>query len=246
MESKMHRFTGHILLCCSLLISPLLNAQSAQIESGNARVALIELFTSEGCSSCPPAEKYLNDQKHNEGLWKKIVPVAFHVDYWDYIGWKDRFAHPSFATRQSTYAQLARVKTVYTPAFLINGSSWRRGWFSQKPEITTQQTGNLVATINDQQLTVQYHQAENMPLILNVALLGMAVPSSIERGENAGQQASHDFVVIGYGTQLGTHSKWQLELPPVHVADIKPGAIAIWVNRPEDPTPLQSVGGYLN
>ena len=59
-------------------------------ESGVTRTTLLELFTSEGCSSCPPAEKWLSQLKSNPDLWKKIVPIAFHVDYWDHLGWRDR------------------------------------------------------------------------------------------------------------------------------------------------------------
>src|SRR4029077_9083235 len=62
-------------------------------ESGDTQSSLIELFTSEGCSSCPPAEKWLSALKSSSDLWKKAVPVAFHVDYWDHLGWRDRFAN---------------------------------------------------------------------------------------------------------------------------------------------------------
>src|SRR5205814_757208 len=73
-------------------------------ESSDAQSSLIELFTSEGCSSCPPAEKWLSALKSSSDLWKKAVPVAFHVDYWDHLGWRDRFAKPEFTSRQQRYA----------------------------------------------------------------------------------------------------------------------------------------------
>src|SRR5215471_15461328 len=97
-------------------------------ESSDAQSSLIELFTSEGCSSCPPAEKWLSGLKSNQELWKKIVPVAFHVDYWDHLGWRDRFAKPQFTSRQQHYASTWGSDSVYTPAFVVNGKEWR-DWF---------------------------------------------------------------------------------------------------------------------
>src|SRR6476661_2706945 len=73
-------------------------------ESGDTQNSLIELFTSEGCSSCPPAEKWLSAFKSNPDLWKKIVPVAFHVDYWNHLGWRDRVSTPEVTQRQQHYA----------------------------------------------------------------------------------------------------------------------------------------------
>src|SRR5437762_13623520 len=97
-------------------------------ESGKTQASLIELFTSEGCSSCPPAEKWLSALKLNPDLWKRTVPVAFHVDYWDRLGWRDRFAKPEFTSRQQRYAAAWGGDSVYTPGFVVNGKEWR-GWF---------------------------------------------------------------------------------------------------------------------
>src|SRR5438552_17449486 len=96
-------------------------------ETGNTQSTLIELFISEGCSSCPPAEKWLSGLKSNRDLWKKIVPVAFHVDYWDRLGWRDRFAKPEFTSRQQRYAAAWGGDSGYTPGFVVNGKEWR-GW----------------------------------------------------------------------------------------------------------------------
>ena len=70
-------------------------------ESGPTRAHLIELFTSEGCSSCPPAESWLSKLKNEPGLWKNFVPLAFHVDYWDHLGWKDPFASKEWTSISS-------------------------------------------------------------------------------------------------------------------------------------------------
>ena len=101
---------------CSLLMSGLLlsssithAAETLHMESGTIRNTLIELYTSEGCSSCPPAEDFMNKLKNDNNLWKKWVPVAFHVQYWDYIGWKDHYATRENGQRQSLYANLKRA-----------------------------------------------------------------------------------------------------------------------------------------
>ena len=95
------------------------------IKSPETRTNLIELYTSEGCSSCPPADQWLSRLKVHPQLWHQLVPIAFHVDYWDYIGWQDRFARPEFSERQRLYARQNNLSTVYTPALVLNGTEWR-------------------------------------------------------------------------------------------------------------------------
>ncbi|MFK7869992.1 MAG: DUF1223 domain-containing protein [Roseobacter sp.] len=80
---------------------------------------VVELFTSQGCSSCPPADALL----HELAARDDVIAIALHVDYWDYIGWKDEFADPRNAERQRTYAQLGHRRSIYTPEFIINGTS---------------------------------------------------------------------------------------------------------------------------
>ncbi len=101
---------------------------------------IIELFTSEGCSSCPPADAYLSQFSTSEDLWQGIIPLAYHVDYWDYIGWKDRFAHPSFSQKQRLYRSYGVVASVYTPGFVVDGKEWR-GFFNPLNRTLPQATG---------------------------------------------------------------------------------------------------------
>src|SRR5689334_11142529 len=84
---------------CVMSLLPL-NAAPASFQSFETQTPLLELFTSEGCSSCPPAEKWLTGLKPSSGLWKDFVPVAFHVDYWDYLGWRDPWSSKTFTDRQ--------------------------------------------------------------------------------------------------------------------------------------------------
>src|SRR5262249_30028289 len=97
-----------------------MSAGDIEFASGANQTALIELYTSEGCSSCPPAESWLSRLKHDSGLWKRFVPVAFHVDYWDRLGWRDRFSSKRWTERQSRYAALWTSESIYTPAVVVN------------------------------------------------------------------------------------------------------------------------------
>src|SRR5215510_9766639 len=83
----------------------------------SADPVLVELFTSQGCSSCPPADKLLGELSQRSG----VVALAFHVDYWDYIGWKDKFAKPEYTDRQKGYRDALNLRTLYTPQMVIDG-----------------------------------------------------------------------------------------------------------------------------
>lgn len=181
-----------IIILYTLLLNSLMaaNTETLHLESGNERNTLIELYTSEGCSSCPPAEEYLNKLKHDKNLWKKWVPIALHVQYWDYIGWKDRYATRENGQRQSRYANLKRASTVYTPAFMINGNSWRRGLFSSSLPNDKSSAGNLIVSVNGKSISAIYKSQNKSSLKLNVAILGMGLTSNIERGENEADQQS--------------------------------------------------------
>lgn len=240
------------VLVLSLLFINSAYATVLHLESGVKKNTLIELYTSEGCSSCPPAEEFLNNLKFKKGLWNKWVPVAFHVDYWDYIGWKDRYATKKFGLRQSKYANLNRASTVYTPAFMVNGSSWRRGLFSRAIPVENSSAGNLVVSIDGKSVQANYKplKKNKFPLKLNIAVLGMELTSQIERGENEGRTANHEFVVVGYDSITSNVSQennfqWNSKLPQLHYSGAKKYALAMWVSEINNPTPLQVVGGLL-
>src|SRR5436190_11363063 len=91
-----------------------------RFESPERQTALLELYTSEGCSSCPPAETWFSKLKNAPGLWTNFVPVAFHVDYWNRLGWRDKFSDAQFSERQRAYAQLWSAENIYTPEFVLS------------------------------------------------------------------------------------------------------------------------------
>jgi hypothetical protein len=105
----------------ALLADPI--GAACEARSGPRTAALVELYTSEGCSSCPPADRWLSSLAGRDG----VVPLALHVDYWDYIGWKDPYAKREFSLRQRKLTQLQRMALVYTPQVLLQGRDFR-GW----------------------------------------------------------------------------------------------------------------------
>jgi hypothetical protein len=232
------------------LILPL-HAQDLVFKGNSAKASLIELYSSEGCSSCPPAETWLNDLKTAPGLWKDLFPVAFHVDYWDGLGWPDRFASAAFTQRQRDYAARLGQDSVYTPEFIVNGLEWRRGWVSDR--IPGQATaGDLVLTLHakDRKISARYSTGATTPddVTLNFALLGFNLLTDVKRGENGGRTLRHDFVVLGFRSlPLVRGSDGTFQSSPIAIENStgdQPGAVIAWVG-PKDGTILQLAGGWL-
>jgi hypothetical protein len=218
-------------------------------ESGETQNTLIELFTSEGCSSCPPAEKWLSGLKSNQDLWKKTVPVAFHVDYWDHLGWRDRFAKPEFTARQQRYAAAWGGDSVYTPGFVVNGKEWR-GWFGGNVTPTSStKVGVLRVSLGAAgKLSASYVPETRQPsgLALYVAVLGNDLESDVKRGENSGRKLRHDFVVLDLiKMDMANESNgWTGSVVlPMRSGNDKPTALAAWITQ--DATPIQATGGWL-
>lgn len=241
-------------LYVSLFFASVLSAgaQTLHLESPGPRVSLLELYTSEGCSSCPPADRWISKLRDDPRLWQEVVPVAFHVDYWDYIGWRDRFASPVYGNRQRDYARSRHVSTVYTPGFVLAGKEWR-SWF-HRPVLKVAkgvEVGNLKLSVNDQQAKIMFTPSVPIggELELHVAILGFDLKSEVQAGENDGRTLEHDFVVLGYRsfptTRSNSNHSASFSLPALTVASNRK-AIAAWLSAPGDPSPVQAVGGWLN
>ncbi len=223
--------------------------ESKTFESGETQSSLIELFTSEGCSSCPPAERWLTALKSDPDLWKKTVPVAFHVDYWDHLGWRDRFAKPEFTSRQQRYAAAWGGDSVYTPGFVVNGKEWR-SWFGGNAMPTTSaKVGVLRVSLSDGgKFSATFVPETTRPraLTLNVALLGNDLESDVKRGENSGRRLRHDFVVLNFINieMAKAADQWtgSAEFSKSSGTD-KPSALAAWIT--ENGIPIQATGGWL-
>ncbi len=237
-----------LLLLASSHIS---TAQAVEFSSPSQQTSLLELYTSEGCSSCPAADHWLSQLKQDQRLWQQIVPVAFHVDYWNFLGWKDRFSQPKFSQRQRSYKQHGFLNVVYTPGFVKNGREWR-GWFDKQPlNLERKDIGILRANIDNKSNHVSFTPTTAIqgPLLLNVALLGFNLSTDIINGENRGKRLEHDFVVLEFRqyqqnkNQQGHH--WQIE-NGLFTTFSDANGIALWLTRMNDPTPIQATGGLLN
>jgi len=233
-----------------LMMSFVSNAQT--FESSNQRVSLIELYTSEGCSSCPPADRWLSSLADDENLWSRFVPLAFHVDYWDYIGWKDPYASKEYSQRQRRYAHQFNESTVYTPGIRKNGEEWRLWKLFGNPE--TKQKGDAgkvsITVDKDGAFLASYKQSTEKQvnsdsLQLNVAILGVGISNDVTRGENRGKTLEHDFVVLGISRYASFDAnQWKGQLPESSVEAPK-YAIAVWVTEGQKLEPIQATGGYL-
>jgi len=231
------------------LVLPL-RAQEAVFTSGGAKASLVELYTSEGCSSCPPAEAWLGGLKADPGLWHDVFPIAFHVNYWDDLGWTDRFATPATTQRQRDYAARLGQDSVYTPEFVLNGREWQRGWLSGGlPDAASDKAGTLtVRRAADHAIFAHYVSAPGGNDTLNVALLGFNVAIDVQRGENGGRKLQHDFLALGFATTaLKLTSDGTLAAGPLNIPTLPgetPGALVAWVSD-ADGKILQITGGWL-
>lgn len=243
----MRIFSVVVLLSVITAGAPPLRAAEVKFESGPGRTHLLELFTSEGCSSCPPAEKWLSDLKANARLWKDFVPVAFHVDYWDRLGWPDRFASKAFTARQQAYAAAWRSGSVYTPAFVLDGREWRER-AADKLTQGDETSGTLHVQMRDGTLHATYRpSATSRDWELHVALLGLEVQSRVQAGENRGRDLRHDFVVLSHQqTPMASAAGGSFHAETVVPLDsTAKKALAVWVTEAGKLAPMQATGGPL-
>lgn len=212
-------------------------------ESGPTKVHLLELFTSEGCSSCPPAEVWMAQLKRDNRLWRDFVPLAFHVDYWDRLGWRDRFAAKEWTARQEAYATRWKAGSVYTPAVVVDGSEAT----THLPRPSPGNVGTLRLRTNgdDAQVDFKLRMSEPSGYKVYLAGLGFALASDITAGENSGRRLSHDFVVLWIQemplSSDGTKVKFKIDWSRPD----KIGALAAWITLANNPTPIQATGGWL-
>lgn len=217
--------------------------------SGAHTAALVELYTSEGCSSCPPADRWLSSLGAQGYAPERVVPLSLHVDYWDYIGWKDPYAKREFSLRQRKLTQLQRLALVYTPQVMLQGRDFRR-W-------GTQAFDEAVAKINARpakariELAIRGAGATGLEVEAKAELLERAqldhaalyvaayqnrLVSRVDAGENRGRVLAHDYVVLewqgpfGFGPDARLAERRALPLlPRASAADS--GAVAFVQNR---------------
>jgi len=232
-----------ILSICGLILTFTSSAETIKFISGTKQATMIELFTSQGCSSCPAAEEGINKLVESPKLWKEIIPLAFHVDYWDGLGWRDIYANEEFSVRQYRYKHDGNVNVVYTPGFLVNGQEWQ-GWRSSSIPLANKETGALSVKIQKQRLSAEYKDNSKQLLQLHVAILGFNINTSVEAGENQGRNLEQQFLVLAHNQTRSTQNIWQTKLPEVTHSASKYGIVA-WISSVDNQKPIQATGGWL-
>ncbi len=227
-------------------------------QSGPRTAVLVELYTSEGCDSCPPADRWLSSLQSKGYAPDKVVPLALHVDYWDYIGWKDPYAKREFATRQRRAAELKRAKIVYTPQVLLQGQDFRKwdsGEFASAVEKLNGQPPRAKLSLSvesmgkasvDVSLSAELlSTAERKDAAVYLAAFENKLTSRVQAGENKGKVLPHDFVVrewvgpISFGDGLRVEEKRALPLLPN--ADPKQSGVAAFVQNRSTGEVLQAL-----
>jgi hypothetical protein len=209
-------------LAAMLLASPLSGATQCRSASGAGRVAVLELYTSEGCDSCPAADNWVSGLPARKFTDKRVIPLAFHVDYWNQLGWIDPYSQAIFSARQRAQSQRHGVNFVVTPQLLLNGRDFRRGILfddfdnqisainHSKPaaDIRVETTTNIAML--SASLEVDIHDADQSRAGVFVALYENNLVTQVRAGENKGRTLKHDFVVREFVGPLATDSSGAL------------------------------------
>ncbi len=189
-----------------------------QVKGDFAPVAVLELFTSQGCSSCPPADALLNKIIHEEHN-AKVIGLSFHVDYWNHLGWNDPYSSNEFTKRQYWYSPNF-TSGVYTPQVVVNGNDEFVGGNKSASETKIKEALSKPASVAiDLSLTdnkLVYHlEGKYEHAILNFAVIQNEVSNYVKRGENGGKQLIHNNVVLSFNTKnvQTANGEIQLKLP---------------------------------
>lgn len=192
-----------IILSC-LLAVPAFAAETLTVVSGQQQTAVVELYTSEGCSSCPPADQWLEALIQIPRDELDILALAFHVDYWDYLGWKDRFGSPRHTSRQRQLGANNNQRSIYTPEFFVDGAEARG---TRKVIEKIRSSNNKLARIqlklsvsktdDTLHLELQSTNPETLSSTLHSRFIvyESQLATDVKRGENSGELLQHQQVV---------------------------------------------------
>lgn len=197
-----------IILTVALFAAGHATGATCSVKSPAHTVALLELYTSEGCSSCPPADRWLSSLVEKGFRADQVVPLALHVDYWNYLGWSDPFSQAQFGARQREITQLNRQRVVYTPQITLQGEDYRvwgsSSSFAQAVRAINQQPAqaelNLSLATAQKVITITLKGMVNDASVhpgarVFIALYENRLSTQVPAGENAGRVLQHDHVV---------------------------------------------------
>lgn len=227
-----------LLLCAALALPVAATAAQCTAASGERRVPLLELYTSEGCDSCPPADRWLSALPARGYGTDRVVALAFHVDYWNYLGWIDPFAQKRYSERQHQVASRNQARVVYTPQFTLNGQDYRRGIVRddfgeqvaalgrRKPQASLQLALDLAPEVVTVSGTASVSDASERPASQTwLALYENNLATEVTAGENRGKRLAHDFVVRDIAGPFPADAQGQVTLDHRFAIDAR------WKNR---------------
>jgi hypothetical protein len=212
--------------------------------------AVVELFTSQGCSSCPPADKLMGDLSNDPS----IITLSMPIDYWDYLGWKDTLADSRFSARQKAYSHMRGDRDVYTPQAVVNGSvhvigSDRAGIEGAIGE--TDKLGEVMSvpvsmTVTGKQINVSVAGPRNASAVpmhgeVWICSVSKAVPIAIGRGENRGREITYHNVVrnlLKVGDWNGGPDSWSVPLENISREGVDAAAVYVQDGSREKPGPM--------
>lgn len=229
-------FTGWIT---GLLTSGLIAA--AGYAAAETRPVVVELFTSQGCSSCPPADAFLRELSQRDD----VIALALHVDYWDYIGWKDIFAQPAFTARQKAYAKSGGRRSVYTPQMIVGGQDHVIGTHEQDAAELIQkhaavETGVNLRVTRDSggQFTIRAEAQPGVtgPIIVQLVRYEPLHTVEITRGENKGRTVDYSNVV----TEWSVVGEWAVSEPLLLTVQPETQGSAVVILQRKDAGPIMA------
>ena len=203
---------------------------------GERMPVIVELFTSEGCSSCPPADQLLARLEKSQPVPEAdIIVLSEHVDYWDHLGWKDRFSAPLYTQRQQAYASLLAVEDVYTPQMVVNGQAEFNGADAQRAIREIRRAAStprsavslLLKDSSNLSLTIGHFPAGTKNVEILLAITEDALADDVRKGENAGQRLSHTGVV----RSMASVARFDARKTPDFASDVPLGLRDEWARQ---------------
>ena len=233
-----------------LVLGFVIATAAAAAQAGEPR-AVLELFTSQGCSSCPPADRLVGQFAKDPS----VVALSVPIDYWDYLGWRDTLAKPVHSARQRAYARARGDGQVYTPQIVVNGSADALGSDQAAIERAIAQTDHktgvmslpVVVAVNNGTLNVSVSDADKAPAGAEVWLcpLAKAVPVAIGRGENRGRTITYHNVVRNWlklGALSAAQASWNVPIAQIKAEGIDAAAVMVQEGSHERPGIILGAG----
>lgn len=239
-----------VFAALALLAGGVICAMAQQAGQSSVPRMVVELFTSQGCSSSPPADMFMRELADQPD----VIALSFPVDYWDYLGWKDTLAQPSNAARQKAYAEVRGDHKVYTPQMIINGVAHAVGHKREKIRILAEKTRGtggalsvpVSAMLQGKTLTISAPAISTGTAVADVIVFGVARSEmvNVTRGENAGHSMNYVNVVRSMtraGSYDGKSATWTFNVSTLNDAHIN--AYAVLVQTTLDGKPGVILGG---